>query len=126
MDQDVEYRFEPPIYEKDIEYYSNPLNRGYLADVKAFVRDFQPRGYVYPGEELQVSPTAARIRYSVDSLSDLMRDLKLQQEARSEAFKQAQAECDALEKKRRDSWSQNKWYPSQGDLKWIEIVQPRQ
>jgi hypothetical protein len=114
-DHDLQFRFEPPVYEKEIEYYSNPRNRGYLADMNEFARDFQPRGYIYPGSEIDSKPQSVKVRYSIDNMKELLKLVGMRRKDRSDAF-----EMENILREQSNPKEKQKVY-LQENLKWIEV-----
>ena len=116
--------FERPILEKDVEYYSNPMNRGYLSDRALFTRHFQPRGYV-ADEEMEQSMNMdvhhCTVRYTLADLHQRLDALKEQRNLREYLRQKGIAEAKAASEKRDRDWKDGKWFPEQGEWKWVEV-----
>lgn len=122
----VEHYFEPPILEKDIEYYVNPANRGYLADKERFDKIYRPRGYTYSAEEYDkiASPekvSAVKVRYQVENMSQLLKEMNERRAWRQMWYEKEQESLSQAKSKRKLAWKNQQWFPDQ-DEKWKWVV----
>ena len=124
----LEYFYEPPVLESDIEYYSNAANRGYLADKTLFDQEFRPRGYIYSIEEFNSlnSPdnvTRVKVKYNVADMPELLKSVEQKRAWRQMWYENEQERLrqEQLEKNKR--WSEQKWFEQQTNtsFKWVEV-----
>jgi hypothetical protein len=116
--------FEAPVNERDIEYYANPAWRGYLSNQEQFETKFATRGYLPSGSNVaeQTEPHQIEVCYQVDGTESILARLDKRRQHR-ESLYQASIEQDAHTQSTRDAaWRDQRWFPEQGNWKWINVV----
>jgi len=74
-------RFARPTHKNDIDYYTDPAKRGYLANQDAFRKKFVPRGYVgLDGIGAGQTFSTVQVKYIVKGTEDKWNALRLERE----------------------------------------------
>jgi tRNA U38,U39,U40 pseudouridine synthase TruA len=123
----IQYVYEPPVLAKDVEYYSNQHNRGYLSDKERFERDFRNRRYLFSIEEYKKAANSDFVGhvqqlYSVSDAQEILTDLKGKRAWRQMWFEQEQEKLTAQETLASQRWEQQQWFEDQPeDKRWVVV-----
>lgn len=112
--------FQPPVTEKDLEYYSTQEHRGYLYNQEKFEELFAPRGYLSRVDEY-AAPAVFRQQFqSVDQeeMLSALDDQRVERLRIEAALERARVRSLELKKK---AWDNQRWFPGQGDHPWVEV-----
>lgn len=122
--------YERPVLERDVEYYTDARNRGYLADRTRFEREFLPRGYLGTEEDERVLAGdlrmhQARVRYVVPGM-DMEARVRALHEERQRLEEEAEREAKERrmqEEERERAWRDGRWFAAQqqGEWRWVEV-----
>ena len=128
-ERQLEYFYEPPVLEADVAYYSDPANRGYLADKQSFDAIFRPRGYLYSVDEFKnlKSPdhiAKVNVRYEVENMPAVLQDLKTKRAWRQMWYETEQERKQQYSVIAKQDWKDQKWFENQDPAwKWVVVDQ---